>query len=187
MIHVIDQVILPASDDIPTTAAKAGTFKTLLAAVTAADLAGALSGEGPLTVLAPTDEAFSKLPKGTVETLLKPENKAKLVSILKYHVVPGRVYSTDAVAAGSAKTLNGQEIEIHRRGDTALVNNSKLIATDIDTSNGVIHVIDSVLLPSDKEKKQSTSSDGHRHEKSAHNSRVKHRVIYRKVSHAKCN
>jgi len=107
VIHVIDAVILPASDNILTTTKKAGSFKTLLAAVEAAGLAEVLSGEGPLTVFAPTDEAFASLPEGTVETLLKPENKAKLVDILKLHVVAGRVYSGDAVAAGTAKTLQG--------------------------------------------------------------------------------
>jgi transforming growth factor-beta-induced protein len=149
VIHVIDQVILPASDNIPTTAEKAGSFKTLLAAAKAAGLVDALSGKGPLTVFAPTDEAFAKLPAGTVESLLKPENKAKLVAILKYHVVPGRVYSSDALAAGSAKTLQGESISIAVKGEAAMVNGAKLLSTDLDASNGVIHVIDSVLLPPD--------------------------------------
>jgi transforming growth factor-beta-induced protein len=150
IIHVIDSVILPAMDDIPSTAAAAGSFKTLLAAVQAADLAGALSGEGPFTVFAPTDEAFAKLPEGTVESLLKPENKAKLAAILKYHVVSGRVYSGDAVAAGSAETLQGQPVTIKVTGGVAKVNDAKLLKTDIDASNGVIHVIDSVILPPEK-------------------------------------
>jgi uncharacterized surface protein with fasciclin (FAS1) repeats len=156
IIHVIDSVILPASDDIPTTAAAAGSFKTLLAAVQAADLAGALSGEGPFTVFAPTDEAFAKLPEGTVESLLKPENKAKLAAILKYHVVPGRVYSSDALAAGSAKTLQGEAVSIKVTDDGAKVNDAGLIKTDIDTSNGVIHVIDSVILPPEKKTSSAT-------------------------------
>lgn len=150
VIHVIDSVILPASDNIPTTASKAGQFKTLLAAATAAGLVDALSGKGPLTVFAPTDEAFAKLPEGTVANLLKPENKDKLVAVLKYHVVAGRVYSSDAVAAGKAKTLQGQSIMIKVKDGAAMVNNAKLLATDIDASNGVIHIIDSVILPSEK-------------------------------------
>ncbi|QDS96889.1 fasciclin domain-containing protein [Adhaeretor mobilis] len=149
VIHVIDQVILPASDNIPTTATKAGNFKTLLAAAQAAGLVDALSAKGPLTVFAPTDEAFANLPAGTVESLLKPENKAKLVAILKYHVVPGRVYSSDALAAGSAKTLQGQSVNIALKDKVAMVNAAKLLATDVDASNGVIHVIDSVILPPD--------------------------------------
>jgi transforming growth factor-beta-induced protein len=147
VIHVIDQVILPASDNIPTVATKAGDFKTLLAAAKAAGLVEALSGKGPLTVFAPTDAAFAQLPKGTVETLLKPENKQQLVDILKYHVVSGRVYSTDAVKAGSAATLLGKKISIKVKDGQAMVNGAKLVALDIDASNGVIHVIDAVLLP----------------------------------------
>jgi uncharacterized surface protein with fasciclin (FAS1) repeats len=147
IIHVIDSVILPASDDLPTTAVKAETFKTLVAAAKAAGLVDALAGEDALTVFAPTDEAFAKLPAGTVETLLKPENKDKLVSILTYHVVPGRVYSMDAVKAGKAKTLQGAEVKISVGSDGAKVNDAKILATDIDASNGVIHVIDSVILP----------------------------------------
>ena len=112
VIHVIDSVLLPASDNLATTAVKAGKFKTLVAAAKAAGLVEALSGKGPLTVFAPTDAAFAKLPAGTVESLLKPENKGKLADILKYHVVPGRVYSTDALAAGQAKTLQGSAVKI---------------------------------------------------------------------------
>ena len=150
IIHVIDSVILPASDDLPTTASKAGSFGTLLAAAKAAGLVDALAGEGPLTVFAPTDEAFAKLPEGTVATLLKPESKAKLAAILKYHVVPGRVYSTDALAAGKAKTLEGSTVTIKVVNGAAKVNDANLVATDIDASNGVIHVIDSVILPPEK-------------------------------------
>ena len=186
VIHVIDQVILPASDNIPTTAEKAGTFKTLLAAVTAADLAGVLSGEGPFTVFAPTDEAFAKLPSGTVESLLKPENKSRLVDILKFHVVPGRVYSSDAVAAGAAKTLKGDVVKIKVQGKQATVNGSKLLTTDIDASNGVIHVIDSVLLP--LAKKQATGSHSHHHDKAVHSTSTRtHRTVYKRVSHGTCN
>jgi uncharacterized surface protein with fasciclin (FAS1) repeats len=147
VIHVIDSVILPASDNIPATAVKAGKFNTLVAAVKAAGLAETLSGDGPFTVFAPTDEAFEKLPAGTVESLLKPENRAKLVSILKYHVVAGRVYSTEALAAGEAATLEGNPVHITSGDKGAKVNEAKLLSTDIDASNGVIHVIDSVLLP----------------------------------------
>ncbi len=151
LIHVIDQVILPASDDIPTTAVKAGTFKTLVAAAKAAGLVEALSGDGPLTVFAPTDEAFAKLPPGTIATLLKPENKVKLAEILKYHVVSGRVYSADALAAGKAETLQGNSVKIAANGSDVMVDGAKLVATDIDASNGVIHVIDSVILPPEKQ------------------------------------
>lgn len=147
VIHVIDKVILPADKTIPETAEAAGKFGTLLAAANAAGLAEALSGKGPFTVFAPTDEAFAKLPKGTVESLLKPENKSKLAAILKYHVVPGRVYSTQALDAGKAKTLQGGTVVISANEKKATVNDATLVATDLDASNGVIHVIDSVLLP----------------------------------------
>jgi uncharacterized surface protein with fasciclin (FAS1) repeats len=149
IIHVIDSVILPASDNIPAVAEKAGSFSTLLAAAKAAGLVEALSGKGPLTVFAPTDDSFAKLPAGTVASLLKPENKEKLASILKYHVVSGRVYSTDALKAGKAKTLQGSMIKIGVQGKAAMVNDAGLVKTDIDASNGVIHVIDSVIMPPD--------------------------------------
>ena len=151
VIHIIDQVILPATDNIPQTAVKAGNFKTLVAAAKAAGLVEALSGKGPFTVFAPTDEAFSKLPSGTVQSLLKPENKSKLASILKYHVVEGRVYSSDALAAGKATTLQGDEVRIAVNGKVATVNGAKLVATDLDATNGVIHVIDAVILPPEKQ------------------------------------
>lgn len=147
VIHVIDSVILPADKNLVEVAKGAGTFKTLLAAAEAAGLVGALTGEDALTVFAPTDEAFAKLPKGTVESLLKPENKSKLADILKYHVVSGRVYSTDAVAAKTAKTLQGSSIKIKVTDKGAMVNEAGLVATDIDATNGVIHIIDSVILP----------------------------------------
>ncbi len=147
VIHVIDAVIMPVSDDLATVATKAGSFGTLIAAAKAAGLVPALTGEGPQTVFAPTDEAFAKLPAGTVESLLKPENKAKLVAILKYHVVSGRVYSTDAVGAGKAATLQGSPVSISVQGGAAMVNTARLLKTDIDASNGVIHVIDAVLMP----------------------------------------
>ena len=150
VIHVIDQVILPAGDNIVATADNAGSFKTLLTAAKGAGLAETLSSDGPFTVFAPTDEAFAKLPEGTVSSLLEPENKAKLAAILKYHVVAGRVYSEDAVGAGKAKTLQGSTIRINVSGDAAQINEANLVTTDIDASNGVIHVIDQVLLPPEK-------------------------------------
>jgi uncharacterized surface protein with fasciclin (FAS1) repeats len=147
IIHVIDAVLLPASDPIPAVAAKAGKFKTLLSAVQAAGLSEVLSGPGPFTVFAPTDEAFAKLPDGTVESLLKPENREKLAAILKYHVVSGRVYSEDALKARTAETLQGKSLTIAAKAGGAYVNKAKLVATDVDASNGVIHIIDGVLLP----------------------------------------
>ncbi len=147
VIHIIDSVILPADKTIPETAAEAGDFSTLLAAATAAGLAETLGSEGPFTVFAPTDEAFAKLPGGTVESLLKPENKQQLVDILKYHVVSGRVYSDAAINAKTAKTLQGSTITIAVKDSEAFVNKAKLVATDVDAANGVIHIIDNVLLP----------------------------------------
>ena len=147
VIHVIDSVILPSEDNIPTVATKAGKFNTLLAAAKAAGLVDALSGDKPLTVFAPTDDAFAKLPKDTVATLLKPENKDKLKAILLFHVVEGRVYSEDALAAKSAATLQGSKVEITVKDGAAYVNGAKILATDVDASNGVIHIIDSVILP----------------------------------------
>jgi len=150
VIHVIDSVILPADGNIPTVADKAGSFKTLLAAAKAAGLVDALSGDKALTVFAPTDAAFAKLPAGTVESLLKPENKDKLAAILLYHVVEGRVYSEDALAAKAAKTLQGSTVNISVKDGAAYVEGAKIVTTDIDASNGVIHVIDSVILPPSK-------------------------------------
>jgi len=147
VIHVVDEVLLPSSDNIPATAEKAGTFKTLLAAAKAAGLVEVLAGDQPLTVFAPTDEAFAKLPAGTVESLLKPENRAKLAAILKFHVVPGRVFSRDVLARKDLKTVEGGVLTAKVADGMATINGSKLIATDIDAANGVIHVIDSVMLP----------------------------------------
>lgn len=127
----------------------AGQFKTLLVAAGAADLAGALSGEGPITVFAPTDEAFAKLPRGTVQELLKPENKAKLAAILKYHVIAGKVTLADALAAGEGKTLQGAKVGAKFVDGRVLINSAQLLKADIPASNGIIHVIDSVLLPPD--------------------------------------
>ena len=135
------------SPDIVDTAVSAKSFKTLVAAAKAAGLVETLKSEGPFTVFAPTDEAFAKLPKGTIAELLKPENKAKLQAILKYHVVSGKVLAKDVVGLKSAKTVQGQEIKINVAGGKVMLNDSKVVKTDIVTSNGVIHVIDSVLLP----------------------------------------
>lgn len=147
VIHVIDSVIMPADKDIVDTAVGAGSFKTLVAAVQAAGLVDTLKGEGPFTVFAPTDEAFSKLPAGTVESLLKPENKDKLIAILTYHVVAGKVMAADVVKLSSAKTVNGKAATIKVSDAGVMVDGAKVVATDIETSNGVIHVIDSVILP----------------------------------------
>lgn len=147
VIHVIDQVVLPSADSIPATAENAGTFKTLLAAAKAAGLVEVLSGDKPLTVFAPSDDAFAKLPAGTVESLLKPESKQKLAAILKFHVVPGRVFSTDVLSRKELKTVQGGILTAAIKNGTATINGAVLVATDIDASNGVIHVIDSVMLP----------------------------------------
>lgn len=133
--------------DIVQTAVSAGTFKTLVAAVQGAGLVDVLKGEGPFTVFAPTDEAFGKLPAGTVENLLKPENKQKLVAILTYHVVAGRVTAGEVVGLSSAKTVNGQNVKIRAKDGAVMVDNARVTATDIMASNGVIHVIDSVIVP----------------------------------------
>jgi transforming growth factor-beta-induced protein len=147
VIHVIDRVILPASDNIAEIAESAGMFGTLLTAAQAAGLVPALTGDTQLTVFAPTDEAFAALPRGTVQSLLRPENKDKLASILKYHVVAGRVYAADAVKAGTAKTLNGQQVVIDIADGRLRVDGANIVKTDIDASNGVIHIIDRVILP----------------------------------------
>jgi len=133
--------------DIVETAVEAGQFKTLAAALTAAGLVETLQGEGPYTVFAPTDKAFEKLPEGTVDTLLKPENKEKLTAILTYHVVPGKVKAADVVKMDKAKTVEGSDIAIEVDGETVKVNDAKVVKTDIMTSNGVIHVIDTVIMP----------------------------------------
>lgn len=147
IIHVVDQVLLPSGDNIPGTANKAGTFKTLLAAAKAAGLVEVLAGDKPLTVFAPTDEAFAKLPAGTVENLLKPENKQKLAAILTFHVVPGRVFSGDVLGKKELKTVQGGKLTAAMKNGAPTINGAGLVATDIDASNGVIHVIDSVMLP----------------------------------------
>lgn len=138
------------ADDIVDTAVKAGTFKTLAAAAGAADLVGTLKGKGPFTVFAPTDEAFAKLPKGTVENLLKPENKDKLKEILLLHVVPGSVTAADVVKLKEAKTAGGKTVKIATEGGVKVGTDKGMagvVKTDIKADNGVIHVIDAVILP----------------------------------------
>ena len=132
--------------DIVAVASGNGSFNTLVAAVKAAGLVETLQGPGPFTVFAPTDEAFAKLPKGTVEDLLKPENKEKLIAILTYHVVAGKVMAAD-VKTMKAKTVNGKELDVKVTDGVVTVDNAKVVKTDVAASNGVIHVIDSVVLP----------------------------------------
>jgi len=133
--------------DIVDVAVENGSFNTLVAAAKAGGLVETLKGEGPLTVFAPTDEAFAKLPEGTVDMLLMPENKDKLVSILTYHVVAGNVMSTDVVKLDSATTVQGTDVKITVDDGTVMINDSKVVMADVKASNGVIHVIDSVLMP----------------------------------------
>ena len=160
VIHVIDTVILPPTvaaalakpaepmpKDIVDTAVAAGSFNTLAAALQAAGLVDALKGKGPFTVFAPTDEAFAKLPAGTVEELLKPENKQKLIDILTYHVVAGNVTADKVVKLKNAKTLNGERVNVKVEDGNVFINDSQVTAPDVMASNGVIHIIDSVLLP----------------------------------------
>ncbi len=147
VIHVIDSVIMPSDKDIVTTAVEAGSFKTLATLLEKAGLVDALKGKGPFTVFAPTDEAFAKLPKETVEMLLKPENKDKLAAILKFHVVEGRVFSPAAAKGATVATLNGQSVTTQTSAGKVMVQNATVVKADIDASNGVIHVIDTVILP----------------------------------------
>jgi len=138
-----------AQKDIVDTAVAAGSFKTLATALQAADLADTLKGKGPFTVFAPTDEAFSKLPAGRVDSLRRPENKDKLKAILLYHVVSGDVTAAQVVKLSSAKTINGQDLKLTVNDGTVMVNDAKVVKADVFASNGVIHVIDTVLLPKD--------------------------------------
>lgn len=133
--------------DIVDTAVANGNFTTLAAALEAGDLIDTLKSEGPFTVFAPTDAAFAKLPDGTVEMLLMPENKDKLVAILTYHVVAGKVSAADVVTLDSATTANGSDVNINVRDDSVFVNDSRVVMTDIRASNGIIHVVDTVILP----------------------------------------
>ena len=133
--------------DIVDTAVGAGQFNTLAAALTAAGLVDTLKGDGPFTVFAPTDAAFAKLPEGTVENLLKPENRDQLVAILTYHVVPGKVYAADVIKLTGATTVNGSDVTIAVVDGGVRIDNANVVTTDIAASNGVIHVIDTVILP----------------------------------------
>jgi uncharacterized surface protein with fasciclin (FAS1) repeats len=133
--------------DIVDTAVAAGSFTTLAKALQAADLVDTLKGKGPFTVFAPTDEAFAKLPPGTLNDLLKPENKKKLQRILTYHVVAGRVLSSDVVKLQTAKAVSGDTIDIKTNGGTVMVEDARVVKADVQASNGVIHVIDTVILP----------------------------------------
>ncbi|MBE0544111.1 MAG: fasciclin domain-containing protein [Verrucomicrobia bacterium] len=142
--HATDKSSTPG--DIVAVASGAGSFNTLVAAVKAAGLVETLQGTGPFTVFAPTDEAFAKLPKGTVEDLLKPENKEKLVAILTYHVLPGKVTAAE-VKTMKAKTVNGKELNLKVWGGNVTVDNAKVVKADVMAKNGVIHVIDTVVLP----------------------------------------
>ncbi len=136
-----------AKKDIVDTAAGAGSFNTLVAAIKAADLVPTLKGDGPFTVFAPTDEAFAKLPPGTLEDLLKPENKSKLQSILTYHVVPGKVMAKDVTSLSEAKTVNGASLMVKADGGKVMIDKAQVTKTDIECSNGIIHVIDTVVIP----------------------------------------
>jgi uncharacterized surface protein with fasciclin (FAS1) repeats len=136
--------------DVVETAVAAGSFKTLAKALQAADLVDTLKGPGPFTVFAPTDEAFAALPAGTIDNLLKPENKAKLQRILTYHVVAGKVMAADVVKLQSAKAVSGDTVTVATRNGGVTIDNAHVVKTDIAASNGVIHVIDAVLLPKDK-------------------------------------
>ena len=160
IIHVIDSVLLPPApkNDIASVAKEAGQFNTLLAAVDAAGLTSVLTGKGPVTVLAPTDAAFKALPKGTVEALLKPENRAKLGEILAMHVIKGSVSAGTALNAGTAKSVNEKALKFEISNGTFKVNGATIVKTDIKCDNGVIHVIDAVLLPS-KNTTAATSPD----------------------------
>jgi len=136
-----------AEQDIVDTAVSAGQFTTLASALGAARLVETLKGPGPFTVFAPTDAAFAKLPAGTLESLMKPENKGQLAGILTYHVVPGQMMAADVIKLSEAKTVNGNIIRVSVNGETVMVNDATVTATDIMASNGVIHAIDTVMLP----------------------------------------
>jgi uncharacterized surface protein with fasciclin (FAS1) repeats len=130
------------------TAVNHGSFKTLVAAVTAADLVETLNSDGPFTVFAPLDQAFDALPEGTVGTLVLPENKEKLTSILTYHVLAGKIMSTDLEDGMKAKTVNGQEVTVHIKDGKVLINDAEVVLADVETDNGVVHAINKVLMPS---------------------------------------
>ncbi|MCY2936333.1 MAG: fasciclin domain-containing protein [Planctomycetota bacterium] len=149
LISAIASPVFAAEKDIVDTAVAAGSFKTLVAAVQAAGLVDTLKGDGPFTVLAPTDAAFAKLPEGTVESLLKPENKAKLIAVLTYHVIPAKAMAADVVKLDGkkVKSVQGSQISIKLVDGAVMVDKAKVVKTDIECKNGVIHVIDTVILP----------------------------------------
>ncbi|MEM7199259.1 MAG: fasciclin domain-containing protein [Planctomycetota bacterium] len=165
IIHVIDRVLMPQAGTIPQVAAQAGSFGTLVQAVKAAGLADALSGEGPFTVFAPTDKAFARLGEDTIKSLLREENRGKLADILKYHVVAGRVFADQAAAAGSAATLQKGKVDLAIRGGRLRANEATVIDNDIEASNGVIHVIDRVLMPPAPERPRGAKLFGLRYER----------------------
>lgn len=134
--------------NIVETAVNHGSFNTLVTAVKAAELVNTLSGKGPFTVFAPLDDAFAALPEGTVETLVKPENKEKLQGILTYHVIAGKVMSSDLTDGMKAKTVNGEEVTIHLKDGKVLVNGAEVVLADVETDNGVVHAINKVIMPS---------------------------------------
>jgi uncharacterized surface protein with fasciclin (FAS1) repeats len=147
VIHVIDTVMMPEQRDIVGVATAAGTFKTLAAALGAADLVKTLQSKGPFTVLAPNDAAFAKLPAGTVQTLLLPENKDRLKAVLLAHVISGRVYADQVVKLKMAPTVGGFKAPISVKDGKVMIGGATVIATDIEASNGVIHVVDTVIIP----------------------------------------
>merc|ERR1711990_1387918 len=157
VVHIIDSVLIPpamqaeitASQNIVQLASATADLSTLVAAVKAGGLVDTLSGTGPFTVFAPTNEAFAKLPKGTLDFLLKPENKAKLVDILTYHVASGSVHAADLKNGEKIKTVEGKQVEarIFGNGKYVYINNARVTTADVDASNGVVHIIDSVLIP----------------------------------------
>jgi uncharacterized surface protein with fasciclin (FAS1) repeats len=133
--------------NIVETAVNHGSFKTLVAAVTAADLVSTLTSEGPFTVFAPLDEAFAELPEGTVETLVKPENGQQLTSILTYHVLAGKIMSTDLSDGMKATTVNGEEVTVHLKEGKVFINDAQVVLADVETDNGVIHAVNKVIIP----------------------------------------
>lgn len=146
VIHVVDAVLMPNTQTIPELAANAGSFKTLLAALDAAELRAVLGGDGPFTVFAPTDAAFAKLPAGTVESLVKPENRAQLVAILKNHVVSGRVYADQVVKLPRVETLGGAHLDVRADSYGVSIGGAHVAKTDLEARNGVVHVIDTVIV-----------------------------------------
>ncbi|MCH2180928.1 MAG: fasciclin domain-containing protein [Mariniblastus sp.] len=161
VIHVIDTVLLPNQSTVLSNAYQAGNFSTLLAAIGIANLNDVLNGPGPFTVFAPTDDAFAALPSGTVDQLLQPENRDQLIDLLKYHVVPGRVYADMAVKAGRARSLSGNSLDIGLTANGLNVNQANVLAKNIEASNGLIHVVDQVLTPSKMSRRQVMTSLDH--------------------------